>query len=109
MIELMRERIVIQKSTTENDGNGNHTLMWSDYHKCFAYANGLSGKEYYAAAQTNARDEISFGVRYCKKLSGLTADHYRILFRGKHYNISHVDNVQFQNKTLKIRAAEEKR
>ena len=109
MIELMRSRIVIQKSTPETDENGNHTLVWKDYYKCFAYANGLSGKEYWAAAQSNAQNEISFVVRYCKKLSAMTADHYRVLFNGDIYNISFVDNVQFQNKTLKIRAAKAER
>lgn len=108
MIEMMRSQIVIQKNIPETDRNGNHTLAWKDYYKCSAYANGLSGKEYYAAAQTNAQEEISFVVRYCEKLSELDADHYRIIFKGKPYSISHVDNVQFQNKTLKIRAAAEK-
>lgn len=42
MIELMRERIMIQKSSTKKDGTGNHTLVWSDHYKCYSYVNNLS-------------------------------------------------------------------
>lgn len=49
MIELMRERIMIQKSSTKKDGTGNHALVWSDYYKCYSYVNNLSGKEYWEA------------------------------------------------------------
>ena len=30
MIELMRERITIQKSSTKTDKTGNHMLVWED-------------------------------------------------------------------------------
>lgn len=105
MIEQMRERIIIQKSSAEKDDNGNHATIWTDYYKCSAYVNNLSGKEYWAAAEVNAQDELVFIIRYCKKVSVLTSDRYRILFRDSIYNISFVDNVQYTNKTLKLRAA----
>lgn len=109
MIEKMCERITIQKSTTGNDKNGNHTLVWENYYECSAYVNNLSGKEYWAAAEVNAQDEVNFIIRYCDKVSELTSDHYRIIFRGNIYNISFVDNVQYKNKTVKLRAARVKR
>lgn len=107
MIGKMNSRIIIQKSTPENDRNGNHMLAWTDFYKCFAYANNLSGKEYWAAAQSNAQNEVSFVVRYCRKLSALTSENYRVLFNGEAYNISFVDNVQYRDKTIKIRAVKE--
>ncbi len=105
MISMMGERIIIQKSTAGNDKHGNRILAWEDYYRCYAYVNGLSGNEYWAAAQTNSQDEIVFSVRYCRKLSVLDSEHYRIIFRDKIYNISFVDNVQYRNKMLKIRTA----
>jgi SPP1 family predicted phage head-tail adaptor len=104
MIEQMRGRITIQKSTTENDKYGNHTLIWEDYYKCSAYVNNLSGTEYWAASEVNAQDEVNFIIRYCKKVAVLTSDHYRIIFRGSIYDISFVDNVQYADKTMKLRA-----
>ena len=102
MIELMRERITIQKSSTKKDGTGNHILVWSDYYKCYSYVNNLSGKEYWET-------ELDFVIRYCSEVSAIDTEHFRILFRGNIYNITFVDNVQYKNKTVKIRAALAKR
>lgn len=104
MIGTMRERITIQKSRIENDKVGNHTLIWEDYFSCAAYVNHLSGNEYWAAAQVNAQTDINFIIRYCSEVSALDGEHYRITFKGQIYNISFVDNVQYQNKSLKLRA-----
>ena len=105
MIELMRERITIQKSSTQKDKTGNHMLVWEDYYKCFSYANNLSGKEYWEAKQVNAETELDFIIRYCSEVSGLDTEHYRIVFRERLYNITFVDNVQYKNKSVRIRAA----
>lgn len=105
MIELMRERITIQKSSTKTDKTGNHMLVWEDNYKCFSYANNLSGKEYWEAKQVNAETELDFIIRYCSEVSGLDTEHYRIVFRGRLYNITFVDNVQYKNKSVRIRAA----
>lgn len=109
MIETMRERITIQKSRTGNDKNGNHTLLWEYYFSCYTYVNNLSGNEYWAAAQVNAQTDLYFVVRYCSEIKEVDSEHYRIIFRDQIYNISFVDNVQYQNKTVKLRASLVKR
>ena len=109
MIELMRERITIQKSRTKTDKAGNHTVVWENHYQCFSYVNSLSGKEYWEAKQVNAETELDFVIRYCSEVSGLDTEHFRIVFRGNLYNISFIDNVQYKNKTVKIRAALTKR
>lgn len=104
-----KERITIQKSTLGNDSAGNHVLSWEEYYTCSAYVNNLSGKEYWEAAQVNAQKDIYFIIRYCSEVSVMDTEHYRILFRGQVYNITFLDNVKYQNKTLKIRASLAKR
>nr|DAQ61511.1 MAG TPA: head tail joining protein [Caudoviricetes sp.] len=105
MIETMRERITIQKSKTSIDKNGNHILLWEDYFSCAAYANNLSGKEYWEAATVNSQTDVYFIIRYCSEVAAIDSEHYRIVFKGQHYNISFVDNVQYKNKTIKLRAS----
>lgn len=109
MIETMRERITIQKSKAVTDKDGNHVLVWEDYYSCAAYANNLSGKEYWAAAQVNAQTDLYFVIRYCSEAAAVDSEHFRIVFHGQLYNISFVDNVQYKNKTLKLRASLVKR
>ena len=103
MIHEMRERIIFQKSTAKKDKNGNRVLSWENMYSCAAYANNLSGTEYWAAAQTNAQTDMYFTVRYCGELKDLDTEKYRILFREEAYNITFIDNIQYANKTLKIR------
>ena len=109
MIELMRERITIQKSRTKTDKAGNHTVVWENHYQCFSYVNSLSGKEYWAAKQLNAQSELDFIIRYCSEVAALDSEHYRIRFRGDLYNITFVDNVQYKNKSVRIRAERIKR
>ena len=104
-----KERITIQKSILGNDSAGNHVLSWENYYTCSAYVNNLSGKEYWEAAQVNAQKDIYFIIRHCSELAGMDTEHYRILFRGQVYNITFLDNVKYQNRTLKIRASLAKR
>ncbi len=104
-----KDKIIIQKSAAGNDKAGNHVLAWRDYYTCHAYVNNLSGKEYWEAAQLNAEKEVFFLIRYCSEVKEIDSEHFRILFRGQIYNITFIDNVKYQNKTLKLRAALEKR
>lgn len=104
-----KERITVQKSTLGNDSAGNHVLSWEDYYTCWAYVNNLSGKEYWEAAQVNAQKDIYFIIRYGSEVSAMDTEHYRILFRGQVYNITFLDNVKYQNRTLKVRASLAKR
>ena len=92
-----------------NDKAGNHVLVWEDYFCCSAFVNGLSGKEYWEAAQVNAQRDIYFIIRYCSEVAGMDTEHYRVLFRGQVYNITFIDNVRYQNRMLKLRASLVKR
>ena len=104
-----RQRIVIQQNHMVRDKAGNQRNEWADYYSCWAYANNLSGKEYWEAAQVNQEASLFFIVRYCKELKDLDSTKYRILFRGEIYNITFVDFMQYQNRTVKLRAEKVKR
>lgn len=103
MISEMSERILVQKSSVGKDKNGNHVLNWTDFYSCAAYANNLSGKEFWEAAQLNAQTDMYFMVRYCSELKSIDTEHFRIIFQEEIYNITFIDNIQYRNKTLKIR------
>lgn len=102
VISDMRERILIQKNSCSKDKNGNHIQEWKDFYSCAAYANNLSGSEYWAATQVNSQMDMYFVVRYCSELKDISTENYRIIFKGEPYNITFIDNVQYSNKTLKI-------
>lgn len=99
-----RERIVIEKSEYAEDEVGNQIAIWMEYYKGYAYMNNLSGSEYWAAAQTQSENTVMFIMRYRPLLGSVRSKGYRLLHNGLEYNIISIDNVQYKNETIKIRA-----
>lgn len=101
---LMRDKIVVQRLISATDSRGNPTDAWEDYYSCNAYVNSLSGSEFYEAKKVNLENTVKFTVRYTRKLDGIDTESFRIIFRGRSYDITFVDNIRFENNTLKISA-----
>lgn len=105
-ISKLNQRILIQKSSTQTDEVGNVIQQWQDYYSCFASVKTTGGKEQQKGA-TEEQYSVAFAVRFCKQLSELSAVDYRIMFRGKNYNIVQVDFADYDSKTVKIKAESE--
>ncbi len=99
-----RERVVIKKASITEDEIGNQKTIWADYFKGHAYMNNLSGSEYWEAAQTKAQNNVVFIFRYHRMLEQINTREYQLVHNGREYNISSIDNVQYKNETIKIRA-----
>lgn len=100
-----REPITIEKANGfTTDDVGNRVTDWQEHFRGYAYMNNLSGTECWEAAQTQAENTVMFILRYHPKLSVVKARDFRLLHRGNIYDISSVDNVQYKNETVKIRA-----
>lgn len=92
-----------------NTGNGNITV-WinSPGGDVFAAAQIYNMLRDYKGSVTVKIDGIAASAASVIAMAGDT-EHFRILFRGDVYDITFVDNVQYRNKTVKIRAALVKR
>lgn len=99
-----RQPIEIRKSSFEEDDIGNQKKVWTKYFKGYAYMNNLSGSEYWEAAQTQAQNTVMFIMRYHPLLEAMNTKEYCLVHRGKEYNITSIDNVQYKNEIIKIRA-----
>lgn len=100
-----REPVTIEKSGYTEDEIGNHVAAWVEYYQGYAYMNNLSGTEYWEAAQTQAQNTVMFILRYHPLLNAMNTKEYRLVHRGREYNITSIDNVQYKNETVKIRAS----
>lgn len=98
--------IIIQAYSKESvfDDVGNDITDFVDLLKCRAQINGIGGKEYYAAAQNNAENDVTFEVRYCKALKDITPQSARIVYAGHFYDIKHIDDFMQTRESLKIKA-----
>lgn len=99
-----KEKIWLQKCTITADSLGNKKEDWKDHRRLYGYANGLSGREYWEAAGVQAEHTINFIFRWHPWMDGLNTKEYRLMFRGGVYNITSIDNIQFRNQLVKIRA-----
>lgn len=99
-----RNLVTIQKYVEGFDDIGNPSNEWTDYAHAYAYANGLSGREYWEAANVQQENTVEFIFRWKPFFDAVNTKQYRLAFRGRIYNINMIDNIQFRNKTVKIRA-----
>lgn len=101
-IGSLKHRVTIQKLVMNVNENGFEVEAWQDYKTVWASVSNLTGREYYEAAAVQAEETVKFTIRY---LSSLTTD-MRILFQGKQYNITSIDNIKYENKYIEIKALE---
>lgn len=101
-IGALRHRITFQELTTSVNENGFEEQNWEGYKTVWAAVSNLHGREYYAAAAVQAENTVKFTIRYLPDIN----TSMRILFRGKQYNITAIDNIKYQNRYLEIKAQE---
>lgn len=99
-----RSLVTIQQYVSGFDDIGNPSEEWQDYKTCYAYVNGLSGREYWEAAVVHGEDTVEFVFRWKPFFNSMNTKQYRLLFNGGIYDITSIDNIQFRNKTVKIKA-----
>lgn len=98
----LRHRITLQKKATSINENGFEVETWEDVRNVWAKVTNLHGGEYFTAAAVQAENTVKFTIRY---LEGVDTT-MRILFKGKQYNITAIDNIKYQNRYMEIKALE---
>lgn len=99
-----RNLVTIQQYVAGSDDIGNPSNEWVPYKQAYAYVNGLSGAEYWEAANVHQEDTVEFVFRWKPFFDSMNTKQFRLLFNGGIYNINLIDNIQFRNKTVKIKA-----
>lgn len=100
--EELKKRITLQILETLTNENGFEIETWTDFKDVWASVTNLHGREYFEAAAVQAENTVKFTIRYTDEIETTM----RILFKGKQYNISSIDNIKFANKFIEIKAME---
>ena len=102
----LRIRITFQKNEPYEDEDGNHINTWSDYYTCWAtpVTSGLSAAERDAAAVTLDNDRLDITVRYSSETAVIDSTHYRILLKGRVYNIVSISEMGYKNQSRLFQA-----
>lgn len=98
----LKNRITFLKPANLINENGFETEGFIEFKSVWAAVTNLSGREYFAAAAVQMEKTVKFVVRV---IAGID-ETMRILFRGKQYNITSIDNKKYENKYMEIKALE---
>lgn len=102
----MRHRITFQTFTGEQDSYGDplqaDDAQWQDTATLWAAIDPISGREFYAAEQSQS--EVSHKIR-CRYRSGLTTS-MRIKCRGRKFKIVSIINWEERSESLLIMCKE---
>ena len=98
----LRHRIRLQKLETVVNENGFEEEEWIDHKKVWASIKNLHGREYFEAAAVQKENTVKFIIRY---LPGIDTS-MKILFKGKNYDITSIDNIRYENKYIEIKGVE---
>ena len=94
--------IEIQAKTIYQDEMGVEREEWKKVGKVFADVKNLYGKEYELAKQEKNEKTIKLVIRYGAKIT----TEMRLILDDKIYNIEHIDNINYKNEFIEIRAVE---
>lgn len=80
------------------------TEAWSDLYNLHARVNKSSGSEYLNAGANQSKATLVFEVRFFKELEDINYKRgsYRIVYRGRPFNITDYDDFQEEHKTVKL-------
>lgn len=106
--KVYRHPIILERkgnAIQNNDGSWTKGA-WVEFRRVFANVKNLHGEEYFIAGQTNEQGTLKFYIRYMPGLTNETKSSYRVIFKGKKYNINFVDNINYANEELELKAIE---
>ena len=100
------KKIVLQVCSGECDEIGNQGGDWCELRSVWAEIFTVSGKEYYAAAQTNSENDVTFRIRYSADIAAYAddTDSIRLVYGGRIFDIRSITDVKERHLTLEIRA-----
>lgn len=92
----LNTKIQLERYESYRDSDGILHESWIIYAQAFAKVEPLVGREYLAAAQVQAENNIKVTMRY---RSDLTPSD-RLVIRGDTWNIQSIQNIRFKNREL---------
>ena len=108
-IVLLNRKVTVQKNTVVVDDIGNHVSKWDDFYSCYATISAESPNESTSAGTVVDNTKADFSVRWCKAVSEVTPDGYRVVYNDEIYNILGIDHQNFKKKSVKLKCQKARR
>lgn len=102
-------KIEFQILAEMTDKIGNQISEWVTIFTAWASVNSIGGREYYNARQTNSENDVTFKVRYSRKIANYLTSEIRIVYNGKIFDVKHIDDYMEQHRELVFRTEQRNR
>ena len=90
----LNTKVELQRATIVEDEYGQQIEVWAKLADVFAKVEPLVGREYMAAAQVQAEDQVKVTMRYRDDMK--PSD--RLTMRGEHWDIRSIQNIRWKNR-----------
>lgn len=100
------KKITFQSYSESFDSIGNQSETWSDLRSVWSEVLPVSSREYFAAAESNSQNDITFRIRFASDIAAFSSNLscIRIVFRQKFYSIKSIIDVNDRHLSLEIHA-----
>lgn len=106
-IAPLRERLLFQVKTIEQDELGNESAVWEDQFSRWCSCRPMTQTEFNGQTITYAVNKVQFTLRYDKEVLALNSLTTRIIFRGATYAIESIDGDTVPRQIIYILAKKE--
>ncbi|MEG3241267.1 phage head closure protein [Streptococcus suis] len=103
----LRERVSFEGSLHNQDELGNDQSTFQLLFSRWAKVEPLSSREREALGLVEIEEVLSVLLRYDKAIASLDTRQVRLVFEGKVYNIHSMENLGFEDKTIRLRVTRE--
>ena len=102
----MRYKLTIQELMVTPDEKEEQIEIWNDMLTVHCAVSQFTGTEKVQARQEITESDVTFTVRWSHTLAALNEQDYRIIFKGKIYDILFINDPQLAHEKLMISAKE---
>lgn len=103
----LRERVNFEVAGHYQDELGNDQSTFQLLFSRWAKVEPLSSREREALGLVEIEEVLSVLLRYDKAIASLDTRQVRLVFEGKVYNIHSMENLGFEDKTIRLRVTRE--
>ena len=94
----------LQKQQMVQDDGGSVSVEWATVYRGYARMSSLGSTEFWQAAAVQAQDTVKLFTRFHPVFGEVDTRDTRILWRGKYLDITSIENVNFRNEQIVMRA-----
>ncbi|ADH98324.1 phage head closure protein [Salisediminibacterium selenitireducens] len=98
----LRHRITLMSKNVETNENGFEVVTWQEVDEVWAHVANLTARDFFSASRVQMQHTVLFTIRYHPDVD----ESLRIRFLEKVYRLTGIDQKQYKNRFMELKALE---